>query len=57
MSTIASLFVPGKLLENNIHMKSLINTYVLLHIYVIMYVTLCHVLYTLQWRHNGRDGV
>ena len=38
MSIIASLVARGKLLEDNIH--SLMNAHVLLHSYVIMYVTL-----------------
>ena len=38
MSTIASLVAPGKLLENDI--KKMMNTYVLLQSYDIMYATL-----------------
>ena len=39
INIIASLVAPGKLLENDIH-KKMMNTYVLLQRYDIMYVTL-----------------
>ena len=40
MSATASVVAPSKLIVNNIHIKPFMNTQVLLHIYVTMYVTL-----------------